>query len=87
MNGNWMNSDALMQRVYETGFQIDDILLYLDTHPGDQNAMAYYRNAQEANRQAAAAYERAVGPLMVTQAEGTVWNWINSPWPWEGGTR
>lgn len=84
---NCMEQNALMQRVYETGFQIDDILLYLDTHPGDRSALAYYQNAREANRQAVAAYEKAYGPLMVTQVEGNVWNWIDSPWPWEGGMR
>lgn len=84
---NCMNENALLQKVYETGFQIDDILLYLDTHPGDCNALAYYQNAQEANRRAVTAYEQAYGPLMVTQADGNSWNWINSPWPWEGGMR
>lgn len=33
-----MNSDretaALLQKVYNYGFAIDDVILYLDTHPG-----------------------------------------------------
>ena len=36
------NRDQLLMRVYETGFALDDILLYLDTHPSDQEAMNYY---------------------------------------------
>ena len=37
---NRNHNDAL-QRVYETGFALDDILLYLDTHSGDSQAMEY----------------------------------------------
>lgn len=77
--------NQLLQKVYETGFAIDDILLYLDTHPTDRQAMEYYRYAQQANREAVEAYEKACGPLMVTQVDSATWNWIDAPWPWEGG--
>lgn len=77
--------NQLMQKVYETGFAIDDILLYLDTHPTDRQAMEYYRYAKQANREAVEAYEKAYGPLMVTEVDGNTWNWVNNPWPWEGG--
>ena len=79
------NQNYLLQQVYMTGFQLDDILLYLDTHPDCQAGMAYYRRALAANRQAVARYEQAYGPLMVTQVNAQNWNWIRDPWPWEGG--
>lgn len=79
--------NQLMQKVYETGFAIDDILLYLDTHPTDRQAMEYYRYVQQANKEAVDAYERAYGPLMVTQVNDDNWNWVNNPWPWEGEMR
>ena len=39
-----MNETArtLMQRIYEASFAVDDIVLYLDTHPDDMNALNYY---------------------------------------------
>lgn len=77
----------LMRNVYETGFALDDILLYLDTHPTDQEAMAYYRYAQQANREAVRAYEQVYGPLMITRVTSDDWSWISNPWPWEGGMR
>ena len=75
----------LLQKVYETGFAVDEILLFLDTHPTDRQAMEYYRYARQANKEAVEAYERVYGPLMVPQVNAPYWNWIESPWPWEGG--
>ena len=34
--------EALMKQINETGFAMDDVLLYLDTHPTDAKALAYY---------------------------------------------
>ena len=35
--------NALLQKVYETGFALDEVTLYLDTHPSDSQAMEYYK--------------------------------------------
>ena len=37
-----MNCSALLQAVYEASFAMDDVILYLDTHPSDQDALNYY---------------------------------------------
>lgn len=72
--------------VYETGFAMDDILLYLDTHPEDQRALAYYEETREAWKQARCAYIANVGPLAYADVTDTnKWTWIERPWPWEGG--
>jgi len=78
-------NNELLRKVYETGFSLDDVALYLDTHPTDKDAMNYYRYVQQANRDAVRAYEQVHGPLMVDRVESNDWNWINNPWPWEGG--
>lgn len=80
-----VNQNYLLQQVYVTGFQLDDILLYLDTHPDCPAGMQYYRQAQAANQRAVAQYEQAYGPLMVGRVNAQNWNWIRDPWPWEGG--
>ena len=41
--------NQLMKNVYETGFALDEILLYLDTHPTDQEAMNYYYYVKQLN--------------------------------------
>lgn len=81
------HEDGLLRKVYETGFALDDILLYLDTHPTDRDAMNYYRYAQRANQEAVRAFEQVYGPLTINQVESDDWSWINNPWPWEGGNR
>ena len=35
--------ESMMQQVYQTGFAVVDAQLFLDTHPCDQAAMAYYQ--------------------------------------------
>ncbi len=77
--------NELMKRVYETGFALDDVQLFLDTHPTDQEAMKYYFFAQKANQQAINAYEQVYGPLMSNRVNSENWSWIKNPWPWEGG--
>lgn len=79
------NENLLMRKVYETGFALDEITLYLDTHPTEQQAMEYYRYAKQANQEAVSAYEQAYGPLMSNQVNANSWSWVNNPWPWEGG--
>ncbi|MEE0568070.1 spore coat protein CotJB [Clostridium sp.] len=41
-----MNNDQnkLLRFIYEVGFAIDDVVLYLDTHPCDKQALEYYEN-------------------------------------------
>lgn len=79
--------NALLKRVYETGFAIDDASLYLDTHPTDQDAMNYYQYAKKLNEDAVKAYEAAYGPLMINQVTTDCWDWVKNPWPWDGGNR
>ncbi|MCI9163747.1 MAG: spore coat protein CotJB [Lachnospiraceae bacterium] len=77
--------NALLQKVYETGFALDEVTLYLDTHPSDSQAMEYYQYIQKANQDAVAAYEQSYGPLTIGQVNASTWIWANNPWPWEGG--
>lgn len=79
--------NQLLKNVYETGFALDDILLYLDTHPTDQDAMSYYKYVKRINEDAVKAYEQVYGPLMITQVSSDNWSWMKSPWPWEGGNQ
>ena len=80
-----MCENQLLQKVYETGFALDEITLYLDTHPMDTQAMAYYQYAKKANQEAVAAYEKVYGPLLINQVNTGRWTWTVNPWPWEGG--
>ncbi len=76
----------LLQRVYETGFAVDEIVLYLDTHPSCTKGLDYYQDAVKLYAEARHAYESEVGPLTKTDSKcPDYFDWMENPWPWEGG--
>jgi spore coat protein JB len=87
MNTNFNTSrEALMLQVSQTGFAMIDANLYLDTHPCDTNAIAYFNQMKEAHEKAKDAFESQFGPLMASGNMDTAyWSWVRDPWPWEGG--
>ena len=40
-----MNESMIMKQLNEGSFAMDDVLLYLDTHPNDRDALNYYHQA------------------------------------------
>lgn len=83
---NLNTRQALLARVNETGFAVDDANLYLDTHPCDQAALAYFQQASAMYHDAVNAYSAQFGPLMAVDSNDVnYWSWISDPWPWEGG--
>lgn len=80
------NKNMLLQRVYETGFAVDEIVLYLDTHPSCEKGLEYYREAVKNYQEARCAYEAECGPLQKSASTcPDFFDWVNNPWPWEGG--
>lgn len=81
----------LMRQIYELGFALTDTILYLDTHPTDQDALEYYETMQERYKEVRKEHNRLFGPLLATNVIiPTVdckkrWIWNDSPMPWEGG--
>ena len=81
-----MNTKAsLMQQIDEASFAMDDVALFLDTHPNDTAAMQYYKNVVTMRKNAMDAYESQFGPLMIENVNGCSWDWVTEKWPWEGG--
>ena len=65
-----------MNAIYQCGFAISDITLFLDTHPKDPDALDYF----------VAEYETKFAPLTQTgEQRQNYWQWTVSPWPWERG--
>ncbi|MBQ7624099.1 MAG: spore coat protein CotJB [Clostridia bacterium] len=80
MSGN----DNLTLAVQQAGFALYDAALFLDTHPNDTEALAYFNKCKEDYNEASKAYGSAAGPLTMYQANGTdSFNWLKTPWPWE----
>ena len=68
------------------GLVLFDIILYLDTHPHDQAALNAYHTYKNMYEEAVINYERQFGPLTAgNNSNENYFEWVNSPWPWEGG--
>lgn len=77
-------ADALMKRINEASFAMDDVVLYLDTHPNDRNALNFYHQVKEMRREALKTYESQFGPLTPDAVQSTTqWTWLQGRWPWE----
>lgn len=78
----------LLEKINEVSFAVNDIVLYLDTHPFDEKALAYYEEMSEMRDKSLKEYARLYGPLTIDTANDSCsrqWEWVMQPWPWEGG--
>ena len=69
-------------RCYE--FAINELALYLDTHPDDEKALCLHRKYCKEYRELTDNYQKVYGPLTI-QFPCNKWRWLEEPWPWEGG--
>ena len=76
--------EELWNVINTASFAIDDLILYLDTHPYDMEAWAYYANYRNIREEAVMEYTTQFGPLTVDRVDVTnQWTWVSCPWPWE----
>lgn len=77
--------EKLLQQVRIYNFALIEVGLFLDAHPKNAAALAYYQANKKKYEDAVAAYEAKFGPLSSLNApEAAEWQWIADPWPWEG---
>lgn len=74
----------MLNEIMALNFAINDLALYLDTHPDDQNAIRMHCEYSERQISLTAEYQRLYGPLTINFMSDT-WDWIDQPWPWERG--
>ena len=78
----------LLNYINEVSFAAYDALLFLDTHPTDADALAYFRKYSRMRNAALKEYEQLYGPLTLDTANDSIRDsfvWSQQPWPWEGG--
>lgn len=91
---------TLFQQINEISFTINDLTLYLDTHPLDENALTAFSQAMEQRKQLLKTYGENYEPLTMdcvcpdtnnkaqtnTRYAGQKhFTWTDGPLPWEGG--
>lgn len=78
----------LFDRINVISFAVDDVKLFLDTHPCNEDALAYFQEYSRMRNEALKEYAKHYGPLTidtVVYSCADTWNWINEPWPWQEG--
>ena len=67
-------------------FVCQELALYLDTHPGDQEAFKTWKSVNALAKEARKRYVEMCGPVMRTDtAKFDSWVWPEDPWPWNAG--
>ena len=79
---------SLLKEIMSYNFAINDLVLYLDTHPNDTRAISLHSQYVEKLDVLSKKYEELYGPLTVnftSQENSNNWAWSKEPWPWERG--
>lgn len=65
-----------------------DTALFLDTHPDNCEAMEAFNKYNSMLNQARKDFSKRYGPLTLSYAENNHnWEWVSTPWPWEGACK
>ena len=76
--------EELLSEIQCHEFAINELALYLDTHPEDQRALCLHRKYCKDLKDCKDKYQKVFGPLTI-QYPCNKWRWLEEPWPWEGG--
>ena len=81
------NKDALLHEIMALNFAVNDLVLYLDTHPSDNFAIKMHSEYVQKVIKLTEEYQKLYGPLSVnfTSTNTNCWKWSDNPWPWERG--
>lgn len=80
-----MCQKELFSLINQTSFMLDEIVLYLNTHPDCVQAIDAYNHYRQLRCEAMRDYTELYGPISKYDVNAdNYWNWINKPWPWEG---
>ena len=81
-----MTRCELLQKIHELDFVLQEIVLFLDTHPCDEKALAYFKEHSCNRNKLMEEYAKSYGPLTCDTAVDSclnTWKWTEEPFPWE----
>ena len=89
-----MSREQRLNWINQVSFAVNEMVLFLDSHPDNEEALAYFEEKSALRNEALAEYAKRFGPLTIDTADDTCsrsFEWVNQPWPWElnckGGAR
>jgi spore coat protein JB len=81
MNDNRVSKKELLHAIGETSFVLDDLRLYLDTHPDCHEALAMFNEYQNRREALVHQYEKSYGALSsYGPNESDTWVWNKNGW-------
>jgi len=84
MTGNDRNKDRLTKQIQSLAFTQYELILFLDTHPDNQQALCEYHKVTKQLDELRQYYRENFGPLTPAEVNSTTdWTWVSGPWPWE----
>ena len=77
----------MLSRIMALNFAINDLTLYLDTHPCDKCALKMHSEYAQKVIELTEEYQNLYGPLTLNFDSNcdNHWKWSDEPWPWERG--
>ncbi len=76
--------DRLLRRIQAEDFALYETVLFLDGHPQNRKALAYYHKHRDIAKTLREEFENKFGPLNIYGNRGDGdWHWVEKPWPWE----
>ena len=77
-------SDTPLGELMALHFVVDELKLYLDTHPDDREAFASLKSFLELTKEAHRRYVKRYGPLNTMDLlQSESYDWLKEPWPWK----
>lgn len=76
--------EEMLNKIKCYAFAIQELALYLDTHPDDEKALCLHNKYAKEYRDLTDKYQKVYGPLTINYPCNK-WRWLEEPWPWEGG--
>lgn len=75
--------DGPLLELMALDFAIDELGLYLTTHPEDTEVLNLYWSYIKLGREGRETYEKQYGPLLKTDLTPGSFKWLSDPWPWD----
>ena len=80
-----LSRSELLRQIQMASFAVVEAQLFLDTHPTEQAAIAYFNRYNKKKAELCDEFTRRFGPLSLMNYESPSqsWDWVKGPWPWE----
>lgn len=77
--------EELLFNILQYKFAMVELNLYLDVNPMDSKMIDLYNRYLMEEKKLCDEFEKSYGPLTLdSRYMNNNWDWIQSPWPWEG---